>query len=250
MQALDRGGVFEPQIGGRRRRRCRRLDSAQHKAGRPDALEVEVAGEVVAAGAKRFERRAQAGAERDVCANQGRGALLDRDAHLVELLRQPGGLDRLHPHHDAVSALSLLANLDEARDGDVAGRARQNRMRHRHGGERRDRKAARDRGAGKPNRKGDRPSPRENGNSAAGRRQPGARPPGRLMAGGEIERDAEAEGDRQPRQQSRWPGPVSAMAQSCRRPAAARPNSASVPVQTRARRRCSATSQVRTLPWA
>ena len=138
---------LQPQAGSGRRRRCRRLDRAQHEAGRADALEIKIAGEVVAAGAQRFERRAEAGAERDVGADQGRGALLDRDADPVELLRQPGGLDRLHPHHDAVGALALLADLDEARDGDVAGRPRQHRMRHPHGGERRDRKARRDRGA-------------------------------------------------------------------------------------------------------
>ena len=52
------GGVAQPQAG--RRRRLGGLDRAQHEAGRADALEIEIAGEVVAAGPQRLERRATA----------------------------------------------------------------------------------------------------------------------------------------------------------------------------------------------
>ena len=85
-QALDRGGVSQPQPG--RRRRLGRLDRAEHEAGRADALEIKIAGEVVAAGPQRLERRGQPRAERHIGADRRRRALLHRDADAVGLLLQ------------------------------------------------------------------------------------------------------------------------------------------------------------------
>ena len=103
-------------------------DTAEHEAGRADTIEVHVAREVVAAGAQRFERRRQSRLELDERSHRRRGALAHRNPHAFQRLLKPRSGDALHSHHDAVRALTLLSDLDEARDVDVPQRRREHRM--------------------------------------------------------------------------------------------------------------------------
>ena len=161
-----------------------------------------------------------------------------------------GAFERQRAHDDAIGALALLAHLDEARDGDVAGRPRQHRMRDLHGLQRRHRKARRDGRAGRA--RWGTPTGRCRARNAITQHASGetrARPPGRLAVGGEIDRDAEAERDRQPRQQAARAGvgddPV---VRDCSAATAEAWNAR--PAQASARRRRSAASHVPTRPPA
>ena len=172
--ALHRGGIAQPQA--RLHRRLGDADRAEHKAGRADALEIEIAGEVVAAGTQRLERRIEPRAERHVGADRRRGALLHRDADALGLLLQPRAFERQRADDDAVGALALLADLDEARDRHVAGGPRQDRMRHLHGLQRRDGEARGDGGDGQRQRKRDRPAAGEDRGDGANQHRATPRP--------------------------------------------------------------------------
>ena len=140
--------------------------------------------------------------ETDEAADRGRGAFAHGDAHPVGLDHHAAGVDRAHAHHDAVAARALLARLDEAGDGRAPGRERQHRMGDAQRRERGGSKSGGDCRKAERERKSDRAAAREDRNRDAGERQRAGRPPGRLALGGEIEDDAEAESDRQPRHQS------------------------------------------------
>src|SRR5581483_11815567 len=104
------------------------LDGTEHEAGRADTLEVEITGEIVAAGAQRRERRAQARAKADVAADWRRRALAYGDADAIGFVAEAGAFELDCLHDDAIRAVALLAGLDKTLDQYVAGRKFQNRM--------------------------------------------------------------------------------------------------------------------------
>src|SRR2546427_2136259 len=104
------------------------LRIAPRKAGGTDPLEVQVAGEVVAAGAQRRERRIEPGGERNEAADARRGSLAHRKAHALERLLEPAALDPVHLDHHAVGPLALLPDLDPAGERHVPRRLVQHRM--------------------------------------------------------------------------------------------------------------------------
>ena len=141
-----------------------------------------------------------------MAADRRRGALAHRDAHAVRLLRRPDAFDLERADHDAVGALALLAHFDETRDLHVAGGRLQDRMRHVSALERRGGEAGGGRGERQRHRERDRPGARQNGRAGADRGERHRGPPGGLAFGGEIDRDAQPERDRQPGQQPAWNG--------------------------------------------
>jgi hypothetical protein len=116
---FDRGG--EPQPPARRRRRGHRRDRAQHQAGGADALEIEVAGEVVAAGMQRRGRRIDPRLHGDEGADRGRPALAHGEPDAFGPVAQARAFHRGDAEHDAVAALALLAGLDETGHGNAVG---------------------------------------------------------------------------------------------------------------------------------
>ncbi len=74
---------MQPETGRVRRRST--ADRAQHEAGRTDALEVHVAGKVIAAGPQRLQRRCQMRFEGDEAADRGRATFAHGDAHALGL---------------------------------------------------------------------------------------------------------------------------------------------------------------------
>ena len=200
-QALHDGGIAQPQTAGIRRHRGR--DRAHHEAGRADALEEHVAGEIIAAGPQRRERRHQPRLQLHEAADLGRGPLAHRQAHALELDVAALCLHRGDAQHETVGALADVAGLDEARQRDGIQRLRQHRMRDtcrvpgRHG------KAARDRSYDDGGRKQGAPPQQTSANreseSDGGR---GDNPELRLVIGRKVERNAAAERHRHPRQQA------------------------------------------------
>src|SRR5262249_34940867 len=99
--------------------RLRYLDAAKHKAGRPDAVEIHVTGEIVAAGT---ERRRQARFELHEAADGRRHTLSYRKTNALGLFRKPRALNVVDGYYNAVRALALFAALNEAGNLDIPGR--------------------------------------------------------------------------------------------------------------------------------
>src|SRR5262249_62022297 len=116
---VDEGGVAEPRA--RPPGRLDRLDGAVRKPGRADALEVEVARKVVAAGAQRLERRIEARLDGDEAADRWRRPPRGREPHALGQFREAAAPDRLHLDEDALGARPPLAPPRPAREGSVEG---------------------------------------------------------------------------------------------------------------------------------
>jgi hypothetical protein len=116
---LNVGAESEP----RARRRGRRYDlhRAAHEAGGADALEIKVAGEIVAARPQRLQRRFKLGLDLDERARGRRHAAAYREAHTLGRLDYAVPLDAFDAHHEAVGFLALLAQSDEAGERDAVG---------------------------------------------------------------------------------------------------------------------------------
>ena len=173
-------------------------DTAEHEAGGADTVEVHVAREVVSAGAQWLERRRQSRLELDERADRRRGALAHRDPHALQRLIKPRTGNALDPHDDAVRALALFPDLDEARDIDVPDRRRQHGVsddRALGGG---GRQPSRQGGGTQRQGKRERSPPREDGRRRRRSEQETRRPWRGLAVDGEIDRDAATECDGEP----------------------------------------------------
>jgi hypothetical protein len=107
----------------------------------------------------------------------------------------------VNAHGDAVAALALLADFDEAGQRHGRDRELQNRMDDVRGAQRRGGKAGGDAGKAERERKANRTAARQDRDCNADERQRRGRPPGRLTNRREINDDAEAESYRHPRDQ-------------------------------------------------
>ena len=83
-------------------RRRNDLDGAAHEARSADALKVEVAGEIVAAGRERLQRRIEQRFDFDEGAGGRRHAALDREPHALRLLVHAAAVDAVDAQHKAV----------------------------------------------------------------------------------------------------------------------------------------------------
>jgi hypothetical protein len=194
--AFDESRVAQPQAG--RRRRIDDLDRALHEAGRADALEVEVAREIVAAGPQRAQRRIEPRLHFDERADRRRHALLHRKPDTLGRVAQPA-LHLVDAHHDAVGALAFLTHFDVSRNGNIPGGVLQDGMRDTDALERDCGKAGGGSGESEQQRESDRPRTGENGRGCQDCHECQCRPHRRLSMRGKIDDDAEAETDRQPR---------------------------------------------------
>ena len=179
---------------------CSRPDRAHHEAGRADALKEHVAREIVGARPQRRERRQQPRLQLDEAADIGRGALLHRQPHALELVEQPRRIHLRHAQHEAVGALADVAGLDKARQRHRIERPRQHGVREARGPQGRHGKARRDR-RDHDSRDKEAASPQQEGGDAEATAAATLTTEQRLVRGGEIERDAGAKGDGHPRQQ-------------------------------------------------
>jgi len=140
-QSLDEGIGAHARTCRHRRRDD--LDGAVHKAGRADALEIKVAGKVVAAGPQWLQRRVELRFHLDEGAGGRRRAAAHRQPHALRFPGDAVAVDPLDPHHEAVGLLALLAQLDETGERNAVGRIAQNRMIDQHGLQRGNGKAGR-----------------------------------------------------------------------------------------------------------
>src|SRR5262249_7889096 len=110
---LNGDGKAEPQP--RRDGRRPHIDSSQCEAGGADPLEIEVSGQIIAAGTKRRCRRIEARLEEYKRADRRRRALAHREADALRPVGETRTLHRGDAYHDAIAALALLARLHETR---------------------------------------------------------------------------------------------------------------------------------------
>jgi hypothetical protein len=194
--AFDECRGTQPPAGlGRRRNDFHR---PVHEARGADALEIEIAGEIVTSGPQRLQRRIELRLRLDEGAGRWRHAAADGEPHALRLVDDAVALDALKPQHEAVGFLALVAHLDKARDRNAVGRKAQNGMGDQRRLERRDGKAHRDTETSEREHEGKWSTPQKNhGGSGRGSGAAG-RPGGRLAISREIENDAGAEGDREP----------------------------------------------------
>ncbi len=96
-------------------------DRPERKAGGADALEIEVAREVVGARVQRVGRRIEPRLHGDEGADRGRLALAHGEPDALRPAGEARRLDRGDAEHDAVAALALLARLDVTGHGDAVG---------------------------------------------------------------------------------------------------------------------------------
>src|SRR5205823_11260317 len=105
-----------------------RLDLAADEAGGADALEIQVAREIVAAGLERRERRTEPRLELDELAHRRRRALAHGKANAPGRRIEPPAFDRLGADHDAIGALARFPHFDPAGDRRARHRMAQHRM--------------------------------------------------------------------------------------------------------------------------
>jgi hypothetical protein len=92
-------GTQSPAGFGRRRDDLHR---PVHEAGGVDALEIEVAGEIVASRAQRLQRRIELRLRLDESAGRRRHAAVDREPHALRLVDNAVSLDAFEPQYEAV----------------------------------------------------------------------------------------------------------------------------------------------------
>ena len=190
----------------RRRGRGHDPDRAVHEPRSADALEIQIAREIVPARPQRLQRRTELSLEFDEGPRGRRHAAAHRKPHPLRLLRQAVRFDAVDPHDETVGLLTLLAKLDEPRQRHAIGRMVQHRVVYQRGLERGNGEAAGDRHKPETNDKADRSPPQQRGHHDGGNRQCRGSPDRWLVFGGEIEDDPEAEADRKPRQQAAGSG--------------------------------------------
>ena len=181
------------------------LDGAVHETGRADALEIKVAGKVIAAGPQRLQRRIELRFHLDEGAGGRRRAAAHRQPHALRFPGDAVAVDPLDPQHEAVGLLALLAQLDETGERHAVGRIAQHRMIDQRGLQRGNGKAGGDGEKAEAEHEADRTPAQQHGGDGTGCRRSRRRPPGRFALGGEIKNDAGAESDREPRQQAARP---------------------------------------------
>jgi hypothetical protein len=128
------GAAQQPLLRGRRDD----FDSAADEARRADALEIKIAGKIVATGFERLQRRIEQRLGLDERAWLRRHAALDRKPHPLRLLVHAAAVHPLDAQHKAIAMLALLAQLDKARHRHARGGEAQHRMidqRRLHGGD-------------------------------------------------------------------------------------------------------------------
>jgi hypothetical protein len=111
-QPLNVGADSEPRA--RRRGRGHDLDRAAREAGGADALEIKVAGEIVAAGTQRRQRRFELRLDLDERAGRRRHAAAHGQPHALRRLGNAAAVDVLDAHDEAIGFLALLAQGHEA----------------------------------------------------------------------------------------------------------------------------------------
>ncbi len=114
--------------------------------GRADALEIKVAGEIVAARFERLQRWIEERPDRDEAARRRRRAALHCQPHALQFVVEPRPLDMVDAQHKAISVLALLAQLDIAGDSHARGGVTQHGMRDQRRPDGGDGEAAGDRG--------------------------------------------------------------------------------------------------------
>ncbi len=141
----------------------------------------------------------------DETADRGRGIFAHGKPHPLRPVSEPPvTFDALNTHGNAVAALALLADFDEAGQSHARRRVVQNRMGHDLGAQCSGRKAGRAGGKAERERKADGAPPRQNRGRGPSGRQGDGSPPRRFAIRGEIDDDAEAIGDRKPGHQPAW----------------------------------------------
>ena len=201
-QRVDDHGIFQPQPAVLRWRGD--LDRSMDKAGGADALEIQIAREVVRTGSKRREWRRQAGLELGEAADRRRRPLLHRQADTPDLGQRPARAAQVlhagHAQHESIGLLALFADLDKSRQRHRIERTHQHIVRDNRRTNRGSGEAGADRG-GQCRHREKPAAPDQEGNDAreAGdRRHKGNQ---WLALGGEIEDDARTKADRDPRQE-------------------------------------------------
>src|SRR5260370_30679092 len=112
-QFLHDGRIAQGEPAGDRWLQC--LDRAHREAGCADALKIEIAAEIVAAGPQWRERRLQPRFQFDEAADLGRRALFHRKPDALKLDLPAPAFHPDHAEHEAVGALPDVARLDKAR---------------------------------------------------------------------------------------------------------------------------------------
>jgi hypothetical protein len=104
------------------------LDGAVHETRRADALEIKIAGEVVAPGPQRLQRWIKLRLGLDKGAGRRRHAAANGEPHALRLPDNAVALDPRHPQHEAVGFLALLAQFDNTGEPNAIGGIAQQRM--------------------------------------------------------------------------------------------------------------------------
>ena len=183
-------GIAEPLDEGVRahshaRRGGRRddLDGAMHKTRCADALEVKIAGEVIAAGPQRRQRRIELRLHLDEGAGRRRRAAAHGKPDTLRLVDDPFSLDPLDTEHEAVGFLALLAQLDETGQRHAISGIAQERMSDQRRLERGNGKAGAHRKQTERNDEGHGPPAQKHNRKRGGDGQSRRRPPCRLCIG-------------------------------------------------------------------
>ena len=127
-QPLHERGVAQGEPAGDRRLQC--LDRAHHETGCADALKIEIAAEIIAAGPQWRERRLQPRFQFDETADLGRRALSHREPDALEFYLPARAFHLDHAKHEAVGALADVAGLDKAGQRHRIDRPRQHAVRN------------------------------------------------------------------------------------------------------------------------
>jgi hypothetical protein len=104
-------GAHAQARSGRRRHH---LDRAMHETRGAKALEIEIAGEVVASGPQRLQRWIELRLDLDERAGRRRHAAADGEPHALGLVDDAIAVDPFDAQHETVGLLALLAQLDKA----------------------------------------------------------------------------------------------------------------------------------------
>jgi hypothetical protein len=87
-----------------------------HKARRAEALEIEVAGKILAAGPQRRQRRIELRLDLDKSTGRRRQTAANGEPDTLRLVDDAVALDPLDAQHEAVGLLALVAQFDKARE--------------------------------------------------------------------------------------------------------------------------------------
>jgi hypothetical protein len=85
-----------------------------HEARRTEALEIEVAGKIVAPWTERRQRRIELRLHLDEGTGRRRQTAANREPHTLRLVDDTVALDPLDAQHEAVGLLAFVTQLDKA----------------------------------------------------------------------------------------------------------------------------------------